>query len=360
VGRGARAPVPADAHSPNNLRLLDGARALGWRRRGAEINARGCVRAGFCGIGCRYDAKQGTLVTYVPRALAAGATLFADAEAVRVERRERGAARPRSARHARVDGGRATLTVDAPRVVLAGGAVGTPALLQRSALGGGAVGRWLRLHPTTAVAGAYDAEIAAGSGMPMTTICDEFSAAGRRLRLLDRDAAGASDARRGGDERLRPAARRAGARLPAPGHVHRARARRRRPAPSSGGGDRGPRRARAPRATGSRPPTRATCARGWRAPRGSTSPPGAREARTLHTEAVVARREADVAAILAASTAPNDVSVFSAHVNGTARLGARPRARRGGVRERAGALRRALRRTGVYVADGSLLPTGSA
>jgi choline dehydrogenase-like flavoprotein len=100
------------------------------------------VRAGFCGIGCRYDAKQGTLVTYVPRALAAGATLFADAEAVRVERRGAGSGAMQRVT-ARVDGGRATLTVDAPRVVLAGGAVGTPALLQRSALGGGAVGRWL-------------------------------------------------------------------------------------------------------------------------------------------------------------------------------------------------------------------------
>jgi hypothetical protein len=73
---------------------------------------------------------------------------------------------------------RGTLTVDAPYVVLAGGAVGTPALLQRSALGGGGVGRYLRLHPTTAVTGFYDREVAAGAGVPMSSICDEFTGAG--------------------------------------------------------------------------------------------------------------------------------------------------------------------------------------
>src|SRR5262249_53209820 len=40
--------VPEDAHSANNRLLLDGARALGWRARAGRINAKGCVRAGFC------------------------------------------------------------------------------------------------------------------------------------------------------------------------------------------------------------------------------------------------------------------------------------------------------------------------
>lgn len=55
---------------------------------------------------------------------------------------------------------------------------GTPALLTRSGLGGAAVGRYLRLHPTTAVTGLYDRPILAGTGAPMTTICDAFSATG--------------------------------------------------------------------------------------------------------------------------------------------------------------------------------------
>jgi choline dehydrogenase-like flavoprotein len=77
-------PMPDDAQSPNNRLLIEGARALGWRVRALDLNARGCVRSGFCGQGCRYDAKQGTLLTYVPRALAAGAAVYADAEVASV------------------------------------------------------------------------------------------------------------------------------------------------------------------------------------------------------------------------------------------------------------------------------------
>ena len=36
-----------------------------------RINARGCIRAGFCGQGCRYGAKQSVDRVYVPRVLAA-------------------------------------------------------------------------------------------------------------------------------------------------------------------------------------------------------------------------------------------------------------------------------------------------
>ncbi|HEV2150065.1 MAG TPA: GMC family oxidoreductase N-terminal domain-containing protein, partial [Longimicrobiaceae bacterium] len=70
--------VPDDAHNPSNRILLDGAARLGWSARAARINARGCVRSGMCGLGCRYDARQGAAVAYLPRALAAGARVYAD------------------------------------------------------------------------------------------------------------------------------------------------------------------------------------------------------------------------------------------------------------------------------------------
>jgi choline dehydrogenase-like flavoprotein len=56
--------------------------------------------------------------------------------------------------------------------------------------------------------------------------------------------------------------------------------------------------------------------------------------------------------------APNDVTVFSAHVNGTCRLGADPRT--SGAASDAERLGERHGAAGVYVADGSLLPPGSA
>ncbi len=177
-------PVPDNAHSPNNRIVLDGARALGWSARGAVINARGCVRSGTCGIGCRYDAKQSTLLTYLPSALARGATVYSDVRVERIAVRERdtGLGKPPLKRvHAAVsvpsDAPGPThkrhITIDAPIVVVAGGAVETPLLLQRSGLGGGAVGKNLRLHPTTAVLGVYDRDIVGSTGIPLSTVCDE-------------------------------------------------------------------------------------------------------------------------------------------------------------------------------------------
>lgn len=171
--------VPDDAHSPANRALLDGARALGWSHAPARINAKGCVRSGFCGLGCRYDAKQGTAATYVPAALASGARLFTDVRAERVEIAERGGRAPLKRVHAAVidrtaGAPRGRLVVESPVVVVAAGAVGTPALLQRSGLGGGGVGRYLRLHPTTVVSGIYDREMYAGAGIPLSSLCDEF------------------------------------------------------------------------------------------------------------------------------------------------------------------------------------------
>ncbi|HEX8242954.1 MAG TPA: GMC family oxidoreductase N-terminal domain-containing protein, partial [Longimicrobium sp.] len=124
--------MPEDAHNPPNRALLDGARALGWSASPARINAKGCVRSGFCGLGCRYDAKQGTAAVHVPMALEAGARLYTDVRVDRVEVTGRGGRAPLKRVHGTVlerAGGqpRGRVTVEAPVVVLAAGAVGTPA-----------------------------------------------------------------------------------------------------------------------------------------------------------------------------------------------------------------------------------------
>ncbi|MBL8960315.1 MAG: GMC family oxidoreductase N-terminal domain-containing protein [Gemmatimonadetes bacterium] len=175
--------VPDDAHSPSNRLLLDGARRLGWHAIPARVNARGCQRAGTCSSGCRYDARRGAAQVYLPIAFAHGARLLADtrAERVRVVARDGGSGEaPRKevdavAHDPRTGEAVGTITVEAPIVVVAAGAVETPALLQRSSLGGGAVGRWLRLHPTTAVMGVYAEETNPLAGMPLTAMMDEFT-----------------------------------------------------------------------------------------------------------------------------------------------------------------------------------------
>jgi choline dehydrogenase-like flavoprotein len=184
--------VPNDAHSPANRILLDGARTLDWRASSGRINARGCVRAGFCGQGCRYGAKQSVDRVFLPRALVAGARLVADARADRIEIIERDAAASsavRSGRRSTAPLKRVHVTrldpitrtpvgsfvIDAPVVMLGAGAIATPAILQRSGFGGGGVGKFLRLHPTTAVVGEHADDVYGAAGIPQSAVCDEFS-----------------------------------------------------------------------------------------------------------------------------------------------------------------------------------------
>jgi choline dehydrogenase-like flavoprotein len=79
---------------------------------------------------------------------------------------------------------------------------------------------------------------------------------------------------------------------------------------------------------------------------------GAREVQTLHSTPLVIRRDADLAQIRTRRIDANRLTLFTAHVNGTARIGTDPST--SGVTptgERHGV-------PGIYVFDGSMLPTG--
>jgi choline dehydrogenase-like flavoprotein len=169
-------PIREDEVNALNRIVRRGTQALGWSGLLSKHNREACVQAGYCILGCSYDAKQSMLVTYVPRADAAGARIWADAQ---VEGIEASGGRVRRVHARAVDPrGRpgARLTVEAPVVVLAAGAVATPDLLLRSRIANrsGRVGRGLHLHPSVMVAGIFDEPIHAYRGIPQSWYVDEF------------------------------------------------------------------------------------------------------------------------------------------------------------------------------------------
>jgi choline dehydrogenase-like flavoprotein len=167
-------PIRPDEVNALNALLRSGAEALGWSGFVTQHNRENCVRAGYCVLGCSYDAKQSMLVTYVPRAERAGARIYANARAERIEV-ERGRVRRVLGRVVGHDGEpRGAIEVVAPVVVLAAGAVGSPDLLLRSGLGGPQVGRHLHLHPSVLAAGFWDEPIHAYRGIPQSYYVDEF------------------------------------------------------------------------------------------------------------------------------------------------------------------------------------------
>jgi choline dehydrogenase-like flavoprotein len=151
-------------------RLLEGCRVLGYRAAELPRNVAGCGEdCGFCTFGCRTGAKQSTARTYLADAAEHGARVIAGAEVRRV-----------LVSAGRVTGveavveGRA-VTIRAPRVVLAAGALGTPAILLRSGLQHSQIGRNLHLHPVMAVLGRYAEAVRPWSGRLLPAYSNQFA-----------------------------------------------------------------------------------------------------------------------------------------------------------------------------------------
>ena len=77
-------PVDPERMGRNGQLLREGAEALGVRHEPLKRNAGACFQCSSCPTGCRLDAKQAMHVSYLPRAVAAGARVRAQVEARRV------------------------------------------------------------------------------------------------------------------------------------------------------------------------------------------------------------------------------------------------------------------------------------
>ncbi|MEQ1502888.1 MAG: GMC family oxidoreductase [Myxococcota bacterium] len=166
----------AVAPNENNHKLELAGAALGWETARTRRNVRGCANSGYCGFGCPFDAKQAMHLTYVPDALAAGARVYADTRADRLELDGTNVARV----HATVmdpdrdRGGPVKITVSAARVAVCGGAINSPALLLRSGLDDGVVGRRTFLHPVVAAAGRFADRVDGWYGAPQSVASHQF------------------------------------------------------------------------------------------------------------------------------------------------------------------------------------------
>lgn len=170
------APVPEQYLGGSAQVVRRGAQALGMARHGPLArNAPGCDGQGVCCFGCPTDAKRSTNVSYVPLALRAGAELYTG---VKVERVlvERG----RAVGVAGVTESGQPVTVRARAVVLACGALLTPALLLRNGLANssGQLGRNLSIHPAAACLAELAQPVKLGPGVPQSYQISELAEEG--------------------------------------------------------------------------------------------------------------------------------------------------------------------------------------
>ena len=77
-------PLDPERMGRNGQLAMEGAEALGASGGPISRNAGNCVQCSSCPFGCEIDAKRGMHVSYLPRAVAAGARLRTGVEARRV------------------------------------------------------------------------------------------------------------------------------------------------------------------------------------------------------------------------------------------------------------------------------------
>ena len=182
--------APAAIIPPKDGVILRGAAALGWEAAPTRRNAADCADCGSCPFGCPRGAKQSTMRVHLADAAAMGARIVDRARVTRVLL-EAGRAVGIEAELRLVDpatglpvdglGGdprrppTRRLTVRARQVVVAAGALRSPAVLLGSGLDHPRIGRHLRLHPVPVVAGLFDDPINMWRGTMQAARSHQFS-----------------------------------------------------------------------------------------------------------------------------------------------------------------------------------------
>lgn len=182
----------AVAPNENNAALARGLNALGGHPKVVPRNVKGCWNLGYCGMGCPVNAKQSALVALLPSALDKGARLISSA---RVERLSFSGDRVDAVECCAIDPQgqpqrNRQIRIRARHVVLAAGAIGSPAVLLRSAAPDphGRLGKRTFLHPVVLSAAIMPDAVDAYAGAPQTIYSDDYlwpddSGAGFKLEV---------------------------------------------------------------------------------------------------------------------------------------------------------------------------------
>jgi choline dehydrogenase-like flavoprotein len=193
-------PVDPETMGRNGQLCMAGAEALGASGGPIARNAGACVQCSSCPLGCRIDAKRAAHVSYLPRAVAAGARVRAGVRVQRVlteSSRVTGlacraglpttAAEEASPTFSAATNNAAGPTaagrewrVRAKTVISAGGAFGTPELLLRSGIAHPALGRHLHIHPAAWIGARHPEEVRGWEGIMQSYYVDEWA----RERIL--------------------------------------------------------------------------------------------------------------------------------------------------------------------------------
>ncbi|MGQ0704413.1 MAG: GMC family oxidoreductase N-terminal domain-containing protein [Gemmatimonadales bacterium] len=175
--------LPAALLNDNNRLFALGAARAGYHAEQFPLNLKGCRGSSLCNLGCPNAAKQGTHRVQLPNAERNGVEVVTRATVERVGERflqVRVSERPAGGKGTDPEWAPGVYRVEAGRIVLAGGTMGTPPLLLRSGLGGLSrrVGAGFTCHPAHILVGEHPQPITNDVGHPKSFYLDRAEAEG--------------------------------------------------------------------------------------------------------------------------------------------------------------------------------------
>jgi choline dehydrogenase-like flavoprotein len=169
--------LPPDRVNDNNRLFVDGCARAGYRAEQFPLNLRGCLGSSLCNLGCPNAAKQGTHRVQLPAAERSGVEVVTRAEAVRLEDRAirvRVSDKPPGGKGRPSEWQPGEYRVRAGIVIVAGGAIGSSALLLRSGLRDRLprLGEGFTCHPAHILVGEHAHAITNDVGHPKSFFLD--------------------------------------------------------------------------------------------------------------------------------------------------------------------------------------------
>lgn len=162
----------------NNNVLKRGCDALGWTSNTMVRNVKGCWNLGYCGFGCPTNAKQSMLITSIPKALDAKASLLTCSSAKHFTFKEDKIESLVCTvyDHEGFRQTNSTLTIRAKHFVLSAGSIGSPGVLLRSKAPDPYqnLGKRTFLHPVNTCTATMKNTVKGYEGAPQSIYSDEF------------------------------------------------------------------------------------------------------------------------------------------------------------------------------------------
>jgi choline dehydrogenase-like flavoprotein len=180
--------VPEEMRSLAAKKFVEGAARLEIPIKPFRRNTDGCCGCGRCNFGCPHGAKMSVDVTYLPKAMSAGARVYSDClvdEIVTLGGSVRGVrGRRLGERSGKRQTVRGSFFVRAKTVVIAAGTMHSPQLLLRSGFRSEALGRHLTLHPSVRIVARFEEELKGWRGALQSVYSDHYEKEGITLNGL--------------------------------------------------------------------------------------------------------------------------------------------------------------------------------